>query len=64
MVLQPSCAAQGCVHDESSDMDSENKKLAAWAPLVKFILGKNVKGTGRKIRADLVFFQHLPSKRQ
>lgn len=32
--------------------------------LAKFISRRNVKGTGRKTRADLVVLQHLPSKRQ
>lgn len=68
VVLRATSPAYGYSHGKCSDMDP-NKKSASWAlpfkaGLAKFILGRNVKGTGRKPKADLVFLQHLPSKRQ
>lgn len=68
-LLRAASLAHGRSRGERSDMGSENKKSVSWVPplragLAKFILGRNVKRTERRTKADLVPLQHLPSKRQ
>lgn len=68
-LLRSASLAPGRSRGERSDMGSENKKSVSWvlppgAGLAKFILGRNVKRTERRTKADLVPLQHLPSKRQ
>ena len=68
-LLRPASLAHGRSREKRSDVGSESKKLVSWVPalgarLAEFILGRNVKGTERRTKADLVSLQHLPSKRQ
>lgn len=68
-LLRSASPAHGHSREKRLDVGSENKKSVSWVPplgarLAKFILGRNVKGTERRTKADLVSLQHLPSKRQ
>lgn len=68
-LLRSASPAHGRSRGKRLDVGSENKKSVSWVPplrarLAKFILGRNVKGTERRTKADLVSLQHLPSKRQ